>query len=85
MGSLWDRVPQGHPQALLRGCLLLLEDLPAEPDARIADVDTGAMYQLAYVAFRLPAERAAQRTIDPLRSSLASEHEETVERGSAAR
>jgi hypothetical protein len=58
--------------------LLLLDDLAAQADALVADVDARPSDQPGYFALRLPTERAAQRAIDPLRGWRALEHEPSV-------
>ena len=52
---------------LSRRRLLLRDNLVAEADTLVADVDARPTDQPAHLALRLPTERAFRRTIDPLR------------------
>lgn len=57
----------------------LLDDLVAESDALVADVDAWPSDQPVHLALRLATERALRRTIDPLREPRTIlEHEPSV-------
>jgi len=67
---LSDGRPAAHrvePSRSLSRRRLVDDDLVAEVNTLVADVDAWPCDQLAYFALRLPAERASQRAIDPLR------------------
>jgi hypothetical protein len=65
-----DREHPGRSRsALPRRHLLLRDDLVAQADTLVADVDARAGDQPAHFAFRLSTERALRRAIDPLRGS----------------
>jgi len=54
---------QRHRRAALVALGLLGDDVVAQPDALVADVDGGAGDELANLALALPAERAAQVSV----------------------
>jgi hypothetical protein len=80
--------PSAHPTAAERQicrvprlptrCLFLLDDLVAETDAAIADIDARSSDQLLDLVPRPPAERAPHRVVHPLRRSMVLDHATSI-------